>query len=1016
MPEGEYIQGTASDMRHAELTEAATIGKANRMRHEEQQRSRLAMRLITVGTPMGLAILALYLVVYLAAGVWQVGANAVALAVTVACMAPAWLLARRQKLEWSAVVVFVAVMIAFGVGDLTWKGSTVYALISVTLLILLVGTAFIPRRWGLWLAAAVVYWAWTLFVALVEPISRYDVNQSPVLRIAVPAASAAMVLVTGAQVVRAFRIGTIRTRLLIAFGAIALLVAAAISVTSAVVTLQNGQRQVMNQLGSAATLKEREIQAWLDALASDMTILLNTERTAEQAQVVLQVSPTFGSYEYARQQLTGRFQAHMQQTGRLEEVFILDPQGKVVLSTDPSREGQVEADQTYALEGLLGPYVSPPSYSPALGRTTMVLARQLTNQDGHVIGVLVGRPSMEMLNAILAERSGLGKTGETYLVGPDYSPVTPNWGSAQIGAQSAKVQTVGTEKAVGAQESGSGLYNNYQGAAVVGIYRWLPSLGAAMLAEQEQGETLDMIQTVLLTNLAVAVGAVLLALGAALLITRSIANPLSDLVETSRRIAAGNLTLSAEVEREDEIGTLARGFNRMTGQLRELIGGLEQRVTERTAALEQRSTYLQASAEVGQAAASILEAEGLIKQVVELIRDRFNLYYVGMFLLDESGERSRPEEPGWAVLRAGTGEAGQAMLARGHRIRVGEGMIGWCVEHSEARIALDVGEDAVRLASAELPETRSEAALPLRSRGRALGALTVQSAQPAAFDKDSLVVLQTMADQVALALDNARLFAASQQALEAAGRAYGEVSQRGWAEMVRARPDLAFRSDERGVTRVPEAERIAMSRTGTGSGAPGAPVPASQVQARQIPPGERSDRVPLAVPIKVRGAEIGVLDTYRSAEEGAWSVQEVALLEAIADQLGTALDGARLYHDTQRRAAQERLVGEVTARMRETLDVEAVVKTAADEIYKALELDEVVVRLAPSPEGEGPGLLGRDGRDRRRPVQPSRPPGPLARARAGEGPGPSGDSDPMRGPASPEGPAVTSGTGEEVGQ
>jgi len=93
-----------------------------------------------------------------------------------------------------------------------------------------------------------------------------------------------------------------------------------------------------------------------------------------------------------------------------------------------------------------------------------------------------------------------------------------------------------------------------------------------------------------------------------------------------------------------------------------------------------------------------------------------------------------------------------------------------------------------------------------------------------------------------------------------------------------------------------------------------------------------------------------VLDTYRP--EGAWSTQEVALMEAIADQLGTALEGARLYYDTQRRAAQERMVGEVTARMRETLDVEAVVKTAADEIYKALELEQVVIRLAP---GSAPG-------------------------------------------------------------
>lgn len=901
---------------------------------EEQQRARLAMRLIVIATPVALAIVAVYVAAYITSGVWQIGISAAGLAVTVACMVPAWLLARRQMLTWSALAAFAAAMIAFGVGTLVFEGSTAYDLVGATLMIVVIGSAFIPRRWGLWLAAIAVSVAWTLFVETVQPISRYDFTQSPILRFALPGGAAAMVLVTGLQVVRAFRIGTIRTRLLISFGAIALSVAAAISVASGLMLYQNGQRQVMTQLESAATMKERDIQDWLDALASDMTALLNTERTAEQALVVLQVSPTSGSYNYARQQLTGRFRAHMEQTGWLDEVFILDPQGKVILSTDPSREGQVDAGQAYASQGLLGPYVGPLSHSPALGRTTMVLAQPLMNSEDQIIGVLAGRPSMEALQAIMAERLGLGETGEIYLVTSDYSLVMPSRSSAQIGEQSVKVRTVGAETAIGAQESGSGLYRNYRDVAVVGTYRWLPSLGAAMLAEQEQGETLATVLTVLLTNLAVAVGAVLLALGAALLMTRSIARPLSNLAETSLKIAAGDLALSAVVEREDEIGTLARGFNRMTGQLRDLIGGLEQRVAERTAAVEQRSTYLQAAADVGQTAASILETERLIERVVELIRDRFNLYYVGLFLLDESGE--------WAVLHAGTGDAGQAMLARGHRIRFGEGMIGWSLEHSEARIALDVGADAVRLATTELPDTRSEAALPLRSRGRVLGALTVQSDQPAAFDKDSLVVLQTMADQVAVALDNARLFAAGQQALETASRAYGQVSMRGWAELVRARPDLAFRSDERGVAQLdadflqamkegPEAE---WAKSGTGTG---------------------SDRVPLAVPIKVRGEVIGMLDTHRPAQEGDWSAQEVALLETIADQLGTTLESARLYQDSQRRAVQERLVGEVTSRMRETLDVERVLQTAVQEIGRALDLDDLTIQLdiGPAPFRRG---------------------------------------------------------------
>ena len=885
---------------------------------QEQRRAGLAARLITVGTLMGLVTMALYLVLYYATGVWQIGVSAGSLAVTLVILIPAWLLARNERLGWAAAFAFLGVMIAFGGGEMAWSGATVYNLISVILLICLVGSVFVPRRWGLWLAAIAVYVAWTLFVLLAPPISRYAVSQSPILRVYVPTASAAIVLVTAVQMVRAFRIGTIRTRLLIAFAAIALLVAAAIAVTSALVTLQSGQRQVMNQLGSAITLKEREIQAWLDTLASDEVILLRPLATAENAQKMVRLVPGTESYETAHQQLLADFQGYMQQTGRLEELFILDSRGNVVLSTDPSREGQDDADQAYVHKGLEGLYVSPPFYSPALGRMTMVIARPLTNPENQVVGVLVGRPKMEALNAILAERSGLGKTGETYLVTSDYTLVTPNWETTQIGAQSGKVETEGTKKAVDAPAGGSGLYRNYAHVPVVGAYRWLPSLGVAILAEQEQGETLSVVQTVLLTNLAVAVGAVLLALGVGLLITRSIARPLSKLADTSKEIAAGNLALSAEVEREDEIGTLAEGFNRMTGQLRGLIGGLEQRVAERTAALEQRSSYLQASAEVGHAVASILDREGLSKQVVELIRDRFNLYYVGLFLLDESGE--------WAVLHAGTGEAGEALLTRGHRLRVGEGMIGWSVEHAEARIALDVGEDAVRLATAELPETRSEAALPLRSRGRVLGALTVQSKQPAAFDKDSLVVLQTMADQVAVALDNARLFAESQSALEAAREAYGQVTRKAWQELLRAQPGMGFRRDRQGLAPAGEiwhSQMAEVMRAGT----------------------TLSEQASMVAPIKVRGQVIGVIDAHKPEGAGGWTAEEVEVMEMLADQLGVALEGARLFREARRHAAHEEAVRRVTEEMRRGMDVEAILQTTVAELGRVLGVPRAYVRL-----------------------------------------------------------------------
>ncbi len=173
-------------------------------------------------------------------------------------------------------------------------------------------------------------------------------------------------------------------------------------------------------------------------------------------------------------------------------------------------------------------------------------------------------------------------------------------------------------------------------------------------------------------------------------------------------------------------------------------------------ALERSSTQLQTAAQVSKSAITLLDPEALMQQAVQLIQERFGYYYVGLFLVDPKGE--------YAVLHAGTGEAGQRMLAAGHKLAIGDGsMIGWCVAHAQARIALDVGAEATRFDNPLLPRTRSEMALPLLTRGQAIGALTVQSEQPAAFSGEDVAALQTMADHLATAIENARLYEASQQ-------------------------------------------------------------------------------------------------------------------------------------------------------------------------------------------------------------------------------------------------------------
>jgi GAF domain-containing protein len=198
-----------------------------------------------------------------------------------------------------------------------------------------------------------------------------------------------------------------------------------------------------------------------------------------------------------------------------------------------------------------------------------------------------------------------------------------------------------------------------------------------------------------------------------------------------------------------------------------------------------------------------------------------------------------------------------------------------------------------------------------------------------------------MADQVAVALENARLFAESQAALEAAGRAYGELSREAWIDLLQTRPDMGYRSAERGIITVDESWRPEMLQA---------------LQEKKIVRGDGADgeaKVPLAVPIKVRGEVIGVLDTYKPADEGGWTEEEVALLETLTDQLGEALEGARLYHDTQRRAAREQLIGYIVNRMRSAVDMDALMQTTIREVATALGATSAFVQL-----GVGAGAAG----------------------------------------------------------
>jgi len=572
-----------------------------------------------------------------------------------------------------------------------------------------------------------------------------------------------------------------------------------------------------------------------------------------------------------------------------------------------------------------GLYWSLPYFDEGAGDIWMVTASYPVMRDGEFIAVATMDVPIENIKQNLGNVR-VGESGYALMFDPSggiiaasgIEDVSEESTLADLAARVARDELTALLETIQASEEGvQEIPDVFGGTGTLwAVYTLVPSTKWHVVTFVSAEEMLAPVTQVLWSIGGISLAGLAILAGVVSVLANTVTQPIDALRTEALAIAEGDLSRRVSEEGRDEISALGQAFNLMADELAALLASLEQRVAERTA-------KLRAAAEVSRTTTSLLDPQELLPEVVDLVRERFSLYYVGLFLVDA--------EDAYAVLRAGTGAAGRDMLARGHKLAVGgSSMIGQCVAQAEARIALDVGEEAVRFDNPFLPETRSEMALPLHSRGRVIGAMSVQSVNESAFDETDISVMQTMADQVATAIDNARLFAEGQEALEMSRRAYGELSRDAWLELLVGRTDWGYRYAKGAITPLK-------------GGWP--PEMVAAVERAQPVAGEDEQGAVLTVPVKIREQVVGVLNFRKDDAEQAWSSQEQALLETIAEQVALALESARLYQDTQRRALSERLIAEIAAHMRETLDLETVLQTAVKEISDALDVTALDVRL-----------------------------------------------------------------------
>jgi len=383
--------------------------------------------------------------------------------------------------------------------------------------------------------------------------------------------------------------------------------------------------------------------------------------------------------------------------------------------------------------------------------------------------------------------------------------------------------------------------------------------------------------------------------------------------------------------REDSKPWTSAQLVRVVAVANELAQVLE---TRRLASdVERRASRLAAAAEVSSAASSITEVDQLLTASVNLIKDRFALTYAGIFLVDDSRE--------WAALVAGTGEAGRLMLARGHRLGVdGQSMIGSCIAHATARVTADTAFEEVWRPNPLLPKTRSELALPLISRAEVIGAMTIQSEHPGAFLQDDITTLQTMADQLANAIQNARLMERMEQNLREVQMVTGRFTESAWRRFVQGRRGaLGYRHQFLGTSpaadRRPEADEALLRGESV-------LVPLMTADEQE---GIHDAHAGLGVPIRLRNQILGVLNLR--FEEEYVPQETIQLVERVADRLAVSLETARLLEETQETGQRERATREITDHMRATLDWDDLMQTAVQDIGQAVHASRVFVQWLP---------------------------------------------------------------------
>ncbi len=692
------------------------------------------------------------------------------------------------------------------------------------------------------------------------------------------------------------------------------------------------ENQVNAQLNANLNSLVSDIDQWLAAKQIRLDLLIRNESFRQAVFQILEAStPQTSSPEAARKTIQEGFQSTLH-TGRellFNDFFIATPKGIIVFASNPELEGTdiSDTDYFYTLSSearSLLVYSPEPFYAD---EAAILTSAPLYNQYDQTKAIIFGLSGSLSIQNQLSKVTRFNPEARGYVItqSGDFIGFEKFRGALGRFDPSQDQLDISVRLSGISSTNGQSLSNQIvsvdtlEGERMIANFAWVPRFAGGVVLELPYQVAFGGLDDLTIFSLISTLSMTILLTAAILFVTQRLVKPLRDLTQITSQFAQGNWEQRAVVKRDDELGLLANAFNRMATDLADLYHSLEVQVGERTQSLEKRNRQLEATAQVAREAAGIRDLDELLSYATHLISEHFGYYHTGIFLIDQAGK--------YAVLQAANSEGGQRMLARRHRLEVGQtGVVGYVAAMGVPRIALDVGDEPFYFDNPDLPNTHSELALPLTVRGQIIGVLDVQSTERSAFEHSDVEVLQILADQLALAIENARLLEQSNIAIQELRTAYGEQLKGEWLRHFK------------GQVKAYQYDRIRVS-----------PAPEDYpVLAEDHPKIHSSnDGHFLSVPISLRGIRLGTLQLKRESDEKPWSKVDLALVEDLVSQIAVVLDNARLLAETRRRAEHEQTLSEISARLSRLTDIDSILKAAIRELSQLPNVAGVSLQIKP---------------------------------------------------------------------